>query len=138
PTAGDASKVFKIIEESGGVIVAIDSCVGLKPFAEYIAEGTSDPIRAIAERYLKIPCACMTPNERRLSETDKLIDKYKPDVVIDIVLQACHGYNVESNKVRRHIEKNYNLPFMRLVTDYSQSDIGQIKTRVEGLFESVK
>ncbi|MDY6970089.1 MAG: 2-hydroxyacyl-CoA dehydratase family protein, partial [Spirochaetota bacterium] len=72
PTAGDASKVFKIIEESGGVIVAIDSCVGLKPFAEYIAEGTGDPIRAIAERYLKIPCACMTPNERRLSETDKL------------------------------------------------------------------
>lgn len=138
PTAGDAAKVFKIIEEAGGAIVAIDSCTGLKPFAEYVAEGTGDPIRAIAERYLKIPCACMTPNVRRLDETDKLIEKYKPDAVIDIVLQACHGYNVESNKIGKHIEKKHNLPFLKLVTDYSQGDVGQIKTRVEGLFESVK
>ncbi len=137
PTAGDAAKVFKLIEESGGVIVAIDSCVGLKPFAEKVKEGTSDPIRAIAERYLKIPCACMTPNNGRIVELDMLIDFYKPDAVIDIVLQACHGYNVESHKVGEHIMKKRDLPFLKIVTDYSQGDAGQIKTRIEALLESV-
>ena len=138
PTAGDAAKVFKLVEETGGVIVALDSCVGLKPFAEKVEEGTADPIRAIAERYLKIPCACMTPNNGRLKELDKLIDTYKPDAVIDIVLQACHGYNVESHKVGEHIMKKRNLPFLKIVTDYSQGDAGQIKTRIEALLESVK
>ncbi|HNX24175.1 MAG TPA: double-cubane-cluster-containing anaerobic reductase [Spirochaetota bacterium] len=137
PTAGDAAKVFKIIEETGGVIVAIDSCVGLKPFAEKVEEGTADPIRSIAERYLKIPCACMTPNNGRIAELDKLIDKYKPDAVIDIVLQACHGYNIESYKTGEHVMKKRNLPFLKVVTDYSQGDTGQIKTRIEALLESI-
>ncbi len=138
PTAGDAAKIFKIVEETGGVIVALDSCVGLKPFAEKVEEGTADPIRSIAERYLKIPCACMTPNNGRLTELDKLINKYKPDAVIDIVLQACHGYNIESHKVGEHVMKKHNLPFLKIVTDYSQGDTGQIKTRIEALLESVK
>lgn len=137
PTAGDAAKVFKIVEETGGVIVAIDSCVGLKPFTEKVEEGTADPIRSIAERYLKIPCACMTPNNGRITELDKLIDRYKPDAVIDIVLQACHGYNVESHKVGEHIMNKRNLPFLKVVTDYSQGDAGQIKTRIEALLESI-
>ncbi len=138
PTAGDASKVFKIIEEAGGVIVALDSCVGLKPFAEDVREGAANPIQAIAERYLKIPCACMTPNNRRVAELDKLIDRYRPDAVIDIVLQACHGYNIESHKIGEHVINNRRLPFLKIVTDYSQGDSGQIKTRVEALLESVK
>jgi len=138
PVAGDSSKVFKIVEESGGVIVCIDSCTGFKPFAEMVAEGTGDPLNALAARYLKIPCACMTPNNRRLAELDKMIKKFKPDAVIDVVLQACHGYNVESFKVGSHVEKMHKLPFLKIVTDYSQGDVGQIKTRIEGLLESVK
>jgi len=138
PTAGDAAKVYKIIEESGAVIVGIDSCVGLKPFAEKVVEDTAEPLRAIAERYLKIPCACMTPNNRRLEELDKLIDFYKPDAVVDIVLQACHGYNVESHKTGRHVMEKRKIPFLKIVTDYSQGDAGQIKTRIEALLESIK
>lgn len=137
PTAGDAAKVYKIIEESGAVIVGIDSCVGLKPFAEKVSENTAEPLRAIAERYLKIPCACMTPNNRRLEELDRLIDFYKPDAVVDIVLQACHGYNVESHKAGRHIMEQREIPFLKIVTDYSQGDTGQIKTRIEALLESI-
>lgn len=138
PTAGDAAKVFKIIEEAGGVIVALDSCTGMKPFSEMIAENTGDPLRAIAQRYLKIPCACMTPNTRRLFELDRMIAKYRPDAVIDIVLQACHGYHVESFKVGKHIGERHHLPFLKIVTDYSPGDIGQLTTRIEGLIESIE
>jgi len=136
PVGGDAQKVFKVIEEAGAVIVALDACSGFKPFMTDIDEGTKDPVRALAGRYLKIPCSCMTPNTRRLTEMTRIIDKFKPDAVIDVVLQACHSYNIESIKVGEHIQKNHGLPFLKIVTDFSQSDVGQIQTRVEALLET--
>ena len=136
PVGGDAQKVFSVIEEVGGVIVALDACSGFKPFMTDIEEDTKDPVRTLAERYLKIPCSCMTPNTRRLTEMTRMIDKFKPDAVVDVVLQACHSYNIESHKVGEHATKNHGLPFLKIVTDFSQSDVGQIRTRVEALLES--
>jgi len=135
PVGGDALKVFKVIEEAGGVVVALDSCSGMKPYADYIEEDTGDPVRAMAARYLKIPCSCMTPNTRRLTEMDRLIEQFRPDAVVDLVLQACHSYNIESIKVDERVQKKHGLPFLKILTDYSQSDIGQLRTRVEALLE---
>ncbi len=136
PVGGDALKIFKIIEEAGGVVVVQDSCTGMKPFMFSADEGTDDPVSAISEKYLKIPCSCMTPNNRRLEEIDKMIAEFKPDAVIDFVLHACHSYNIESHKVGEHV-KNRGIQFMKIVSDYSDSDNEQIKTRVEALFESL-
>jgi benzoyl-CoA reductase/2-hydroxyglutaryl-CoA dehydratase subunit BcrC/BadD/HgdB len=86
PVSGDASKVFHAIEEAGGVIVALDICSGMKPYMSLIEEGTGNPIRALAARYLQIPCSCMTPNDRRLVEMTKIIEKFKPDAVVDVIL----------------------------------------------------
>jgi benzoyl-CoA reductase/2-hydroxyglutaryl-CoA dehydratase subunit BcrC/BadD/HgdB len=136
PVAGDLTKVFSIIEDAGGVVVALDSCSGMKCYAGEIKEDTDNPIRAIAERYLSIPCSCMTPNQRRLDELDRLIREFKIDAVIDVVLQACHSYSIESHKVAGHLKKGHGPGFLKLVTDYSQGDVGQIRTRVEALLES--
>lgn len=137
PVGGDATKVFKIIEEAGGVIVVLDSCTGMKPYASLIAENTPDPYAALARRYLDLPCSCMTPNNRRLTELDKMIKRFKPDVVIDVVLHACHSYNIESYKIQEHVLAKHKMPFLKIETDYSQSDVGQISTRVEALLEMV-
>jgi benzoyl-CoA reductase/2-hydroxyglutaryl-CoA dehydratase subunit BcrC/BadD/HgdB len=128
-------KVLDIIEESGGVIVALDSCSGLKPYATFIEEGTGDPVRAIAARYLQIPCSCMTPNERRLTEIDRIVERFKPDAVVDLILHACHSYTIESFKVEGHLRQRHGLPFLKIITDFSQSDTGQIRTRVQALLE---
>ena len=120
------------------MIVSLDACTGMKAYAGSIEENTSDPYAAISKRYLDIPCSCMTPNDRRLSEMDKIIEKFKPDVVIDVVLHACHSYNVESAKVKAHVEKKHGLPFLKIETDYSQSDVGQLRTRVETLLEMLQ
>lgn len=135
PVGGDATKVFKIIEEAGGVIVVLDSCTGMKPYASLIDENTSDPYRAVASRYLDLPCSCMTPNDRRLKELDRMIEQFKPDVVVDVVLHACHSYNIESYKVKEHVMNKHKMPFLKIETDYSQGDVEQIRTRVEALFE---
>lgn len=138
PLGGDAAKIYKIIESEGGVVVAIDSCMGLKTFTGMINENTGDPIGAIAERYLGIPCSCMTPNNKRLDEISKLIEKFKPDAVIDVILHACHSYNIESIKVEKLVRENHNLPFLKIVTDYSTEDNGQLTTRIGALIEMSK
>ncbi len=138
PVGGDARKVLRIIEEAGGVIVALEACSGMKNYSIRIAEGSGDPLRAVAESTLSIPCSCMTPNRRRLDLLDKMIARFKPDVVIDVVLHACHSYNVESYKVRNHIQERHGLPCLKIETDYSDGDIEQIRTRVEALFESIE
>lgn len=138
PVGGDATKVFKIIEEAGGVIVVLDSCTGMKPYASLIEENTADPYRALSRRYLDLPCSCMTPNSRRLTELDRMIATFKPDVVVDVVLHACHSYNIESHKIKEHVTEKHKMPFLKIETDYSQSDIGQIRTRMEALLEMVQ
>ena len=138
PLGGDAAKIYKIIESEGAVVVAIDSCMGLKPFTGEIKEKTDDPVRAVAERYLNIPCSCMTPNNGRLDEISRLIEKFKPDAVIDVILHACHSYNIESIKVEKYVREKHGVPFLKIVTDYSSEDNGQLATRIGALIEMTK
>jgi len=136
PLSGDSAKVFRVIEEAGGVVVALDSCSGFKPYMDEIEEGSPDPAAALAARYLKIPCSCMTPNQRRLTALSGLIERFEPDVVIDVVLHACHAYNIESHKVGAHVQQKHGLRFLKIITDYSPSDVEQIRTRVEAVLEA--
>lgn len=137
PVGGDATKIFRVIEASGGVVVAPDSCTGMKPFMEPFEENTGDPVGAIAKRYLNIPCACMTPNQKRLEDMSAMIHRFKPDAVIDLVLQACHSYNVESHKVGRHVMKEHGLACLKVETEYTDADTEQLRTRIQALFESI-
>lgn len=137
PVGGDALKVFKIIEASGGLVVAPDACTGAKAFMGEIVENSPDPVKALARRYLEIPCACMTPNQRRLSALSDMIHRFRPDAVVDFVLTACHSYNVESYKISRHVNDHHGLPYLKIESDYSDNDEGQIRTRIEALFEMV-
>lgn len=136
PISGDVTKVFTIIEQAGGTIVAVDSCSAMKPYMDDIEEATGDPVAALARRYLKIACACMTPNDRRLTQLDRYVEYFRPDAVIDVVLHACHGYNVESHKVMKHVRAR-GLPFLQIQTDFSTNDAGPMRTRIEALLETV-
>ncbi len=135
PVGGDALKIFNIIEACHGTVVVSDACSGIKPFMGQTQENTSDPYRAIAKKYLDIPCACMTPNTRRLEQISNLIDTFQPRVVIDFILTACHGYNVESYKVGQHVSEHHGLPYLKIESDYYDNDDEQIRTRIEALFE---
>jgi len=76
----------------------------------------------------------MTPNDGRMENTKEMIKKYKADGIIDVVLQACHTFNVESVKMEE-VAKEMGVPFMKLETDYSTTDSGQIETRIAAFIE---
>lgn len=133
PMAAGNTKVPEIIESRGGVIVVEESCTGTKAFWDLVDEH-KEPIRALAERYLKIPCACMYPNERRINNILELAEVFDIDGVVYYTLQFCHGYNVERYKVARALKKA-GIPILSIETDYGIADTEQIKTRVDAFLE---
>lgn len=135
PVGGDVLKVLKIVDEEMASIVGLDSCTGIKPYVGAIEEGSDDPLMAIAKRYLQIPCACMTPNTGRFELLKQQVDALKPDLVIDLVLQSCHTYNVEAVKVESFVREELGINYLKVVTDFSQQDLGQLKTRIAAALE---
>lgn len=134
PIGGAAAKVVSVIEESGGVVVGFENCMGLKANWELVDE-TIDPMEALCKKYLNIPCSVMMKNTGRLDILEDMISYTKAEGVVDVVLTACHTYNVETGKIRDFVSDSKKIPYTTLETDYSQSDIGQLKTRLGAFIE---
>ncbi len=135
PIGGGASKCVKAIEDNGGHVVVFENCSGAKSFDKLVDEDAPDIYRAIAERYLSIGCSVMTPNPNRLELLGRLIDEYCVDAVVEITLQACHTYNVETLGIKRFVNEVKGIPYMAVETDYSTADIGQLNTRMAAFIE---
>jgi len=136
PVGIGSEKVVRLLEECGGSVVCFESCSGYKTLDLSVDEDERrDPLDAIAERYLKIPCSCMSPNDGRFELLGRLIGEYRVDGVVDLTWQACHTYNVEAELIRRYVKDNFGIPYLHLETDYSNSDIQQLKTRVTAFIE---
>jgi benzoyl-CoA reductase/2-hydroxyglutaryl-CoA dehydratase subunit BcrC/BadD/HgdB len=134
PIGGAAEKVVKALEDNGAHVVAFENCTVSKA-NELLVDENKDIFDAIAEKYLAIGCSCMSPNPNRIELLGKMIEEYKVDGVVDVVLQACHTYAVETLSIKRFTNNKYNVPYMAVETDYSQSDIGQINTRMAAFIE---
>ena len=133
PTGGVVDKVIKQIEEIGGSVVCIENCIGTINF-EMIVYESKDPIEAIAERYIDIPCSVMSPNDKRMETIKQYIEEYAIDGVVDVTLSACHTYAVETEKVRKAVEST-GKSYLSIETNYSNSDAGQLRTRLEAFVE---
>ena len=134
PIGGNAMKVVRAIEENGGNVVCYENCGGAKSVDELIDEQSDDIYQAIADRYLNIGCSVMTPDNNRLELMGRLLEEYKIDAVVEVILHACHTYNIESHSIKRFVTEK-GLPYMAIETDYSSSDIGQLNTRLAALIE---
>ena len=134
PSFGVIQKVANVIEDNGGVIVCIDDCGGERTQKMLVDEEAEDILQAISVRYLEIHCSVMTRNDARIENTKAMIEKYKVDGVVEVVLQACHTFNVESTAMRRAVE-DMGIPYMKLETDYSPTDSGQLETRIGAFLE---
>ncbi|MDR1194310.1 MAG: 2-hydroxyacyl-CoA dehydratase family protein [Peptococcaceae bacterium] len=133
PMGGVTEKVTRAIEEAGGVVVAYENCTGAKQYDRQARE-TGDPYQALAEYYLAIGCSVMSPNPNRLELLGRLCEEFQADGVIEMTLQACHTYAIETHTIREFLREK-DIPFISLETDYSTGDIGQIKTRVGAFLE---
>jgi len=135
PMAAGNTKMSDIIEQKGGVIVVEESCTGTRSFWDLVDE-SKNPWTALAERYLEIPCACMTPNDRRIARIVDLAKQYNVDGVVYYTLQFCHAYNIERLRVQQALKKE-KIPMLAIESDYGDSDIEQIGIRVDAFLEMI-
>jgi benzoyl-CoA reductase/2-hydroxyglutaryl-CoA dehydratase subunit BcrC/BadD/HgdB len=133
PMGGATEKLVRVIEDSGAVVVVYENCTGAKQFDRQLGE-TGDPYQALAEYYLEIGCSVMTPNPNRFELLGRLCDQFAVDGVVEMVLQSCHTYAVETQTVRDFL-KGRGIPFLSVETDYSPGDTEQLKNRAAAFIE---
>ena len=124
------------METSGAVVVCEEMCTGTRYFENLVdetKETVEDQIR-IAERYMKINCACFTPNHGRIDDILRLAKEYKVDGIIDVNLKFCNLYDTEGYFVERAM-KEAGIPVLGIETDYTDSDAQQLRTRVSAFVE---
>ena len=137
PNGGVREKIIRTVEELGADVVAFDTCNGIREKVELVDESNPDVYEALAVKYLNINCSVMSPNRSRLDYISEMIDSYQIDGVIEIVLQSCHTYDIEAYYVKRLVTEEKEIAYLNIETDYSQSDKGQINTRLEAFLETI-
>ncbi len=132
-------KLHYLIESAGAIVVCDETCTGERYYGNLVEEtgvGLDAQVAAIAARYLKIDCSCFSPNDERLDSVVRLAREHRVDGVIQYVLQYCHTYNIEAIAVAGAL-KEAGVPSLKIVTDYSEEDTGQLRIRVDAFLEGL-
>lgn len=139
PMAVPNWKLPYLIESSGAVIVGEESCIGERNTRDLTDETPADldgMLDALAARYMKIDCACFTPNDERLDNIAVLAKRLRADGVVHYGLLFCQPYAHEAMKVGKAMA-SAGIPYLAIETDYGMEDAGQLKTRVEAFVETL-
>jgi benzoyl-CoA reductase/2-hydroxyglutaryl-CoA dehydratase subunit BcrC/BadD/HgdB len=134
PMGGGSLKVIRAVEDNGGVVVALEDCSGYKLFDRLVDEDADDIIGAVADRYLKIGCSVMTPDDNRFELLGRLMDQFNVDGVLEMTLSTCLTYDIEASLVEKFVAER-GKPYLKVETDFSNADIAQLNTRISAFLE---
>lgn len=130
-------KLHHIVETSGAAVVVEEMCTGTRYFENLVDETKTtldEQIKALANRYMNINCACFTPNKGRTDDILRLAKEYNVDGIIDVNLKFCNLYDTEGYLVERAM-KEAGIPVLGIETDYTDQDAEQLRTRVGAFIE---
>jgi benzoyl-CoA reductase/2-hydroxyglutaryl-CoA dehydratase subunit BcrC/BadD/HgdB len=120
-----------LVEDLGGRLVALDTCIGARHYDMLVEENSTDPLTALARRYLQKPsCARMEGIEQRFQRLKRLASDSSAGGVIFSTVKFCEYYVYEVSLMRTTFEEA-GIPFLSLENDYEWSGIEQARTRVE-------
>lgn len=144
PMAVPNWKLPYVVESSGAVVVGEESCIGTRNIRDLVDEDAvakastlDELIDLLTDRYMKIDCACFTPNDERLENVTALAKELDAAGVIHYALLFCQPYSHEAFKVDKALQQA-GVPMLAIETDYSMEDVEQLKTRIEAFVETLK
>ena len=136
PIMAVLDKTVKVIEENGGVVVCYENCGGIKTHRHLIDTEADDIIGAIADHYLQIGCAVMSPDIKRYELISQLVDEFQIDGLIELDLKFCQPFEVEAFTVKE-LADELGVRYMNLSTDYAPADAAQLATRLTAFLETI-
>lgn len=135
---GVSAKTINVMEELGGAIVCYEGCCGISSRRRLVDEDRSrDPYVRIAEKYIEVPCAVVSPNYRRMDQVRETIKEWHADGYVSITLHSCNPFAIETENIRRVCEE-MGMPLLHIETDFYPGDAGQIRTRIEAFLEMIR
>ncbi|TVM30988.1 double-cubane-cluster-containing anaerobic reductase [Oceanidesulfovibrio marinus] len=144
PMAVPNWKLPYIVEGSGAVVVGEESCIGSRNIRDLVDEDATAKATSVDElldlltdRYMKIDCACFTPNDERLDNIADMAEELGAQGVIHYALLFCQPYSHEAFKVDKTLQAK-GVPMLAIETDYGMEDVEQLKTRIEAFVETLE
>ncbi len=135
---GTAEKMIHVIEELGGAVVCYEGCSGISSRRRLIDEDRSrDPYLRIAEKYIEVPCAVVSPNTRRLEQVAETVREWNADGIVSITLHSCNPFAIETENIRR-VCNQMGIPLLHIETDFTPGDEAQIRTRLGAFLEMIR
>jgi len=141
----DNPDFIELIEDCGAAVVADDLCPGGREFYPD-ADMTDDPIRALAERYLRRVNCGRTYKVRedtyqeylqlRFGQVGRSIKEAGVDGVVLYIYRYCDPFGFEVSQVKSYIEA-MEKPVLYLEDEYSMSSLGRLRTRIQAFLETL-
>jgi predicted CoA-substrate-specific enzyme activase len=128
-------RLIEIIEKGERARVVVeDHCTGVRPFRHIVPE-TGDPLQALADGYLdQAPCARMKPLEDSVELSTQLAQEYDVEGAVFVSLKFCACYGIPQKQFIEAFQR-LGVPVLAISGDYSQSDHGQLSTRVDAFID---
>jgi benzoyl-CoA reductase/2-hydroxyglutaryl-CoA dehydratase subunit BcrC/BadD/HgdB len=127
-------RLLDMIEDAGARVVTDMVCTGTRWFADQIAE-QGDPFDALCRMYLRRAfCAFRRPNTPFIDQAQAEADRSRIDGIVYKTLQFCDSWGHEVERVRAHLD----LPLLHIQSNYSPSDIAQLRTRIQAFVEMLR
>jgi benzoyl-CoA reductase/2-hydroxyglutaryl-CoA dehydratase subunit BcrC/BadD/HgdB len=142
PMCRSTQYIHQVLNECGALIVAEDNCTQTRKMGDFgdaalIDENAPDIMAAIAEKYMRIPCAVWTPNTSRIDLIKRLVRQFNAKGVVYHALEHCHPFNGEFSKIKQALDAD-GIPILRIDNTFSTSDREQMRLRMEGFVEMLE
>jgi benzoyl-CoA reductase subunit C len=133
----DESDFVRLIEESGGRVVADDMPAGTRYFQADVDEADPDPLRALARRYLEeIPCPRKMRPEAHLARLLDLLEGSGARGVVIHNLRACDCHLYEYPYFKRELEaRGMSILFFR--GEETATELEQQRADIEAFVEMI-
>jgi len=134
----DESDFVRLIEESGGHVVADDMPAGTRYFQSDVDEGDSDPLRALARRYLEeIACPRKMLPEAHLTHMLDLLEGSGARGVVIHNLRACDCHLYEYPYFKKELEaRGMSVLFFR--GEETATELEQQRADIEAFIEMIE
>jgi benzoyl-CoA reductase subunit C len=142
----DNIELIKLVEETGGHVVADALCNGARDHFPHTDVG-GDPVEALSRRYLgKINCPKTYRENKagtfegdtatRFGDIGAYAREFKVDGAILYVYKYCDPFGFEV-PARKAYFKSINVPLLHLEDVYSGGTMGQLRTRIQAFLEMI-
>jgi benzoyl-CoA reductase subunit C len=135
------SHIIRVIEESGGVVVSDDLCVGTRSFWGGL-DPDLPPLEAIARRSLSLATPSVTEDtdipELRWGHIADTTEGFDIQGAVFLIMKCCDARTSEFPHLRDKLREERDIPTLFLEGDYSVEGIEQMRPRVEAFIEMIE